>query len=198
MKRIKMFCDPLAASIGISFALSYSLAGVFLIFMCFYLKPPLWFIIFLIGCYSVLIIASFKAIPQAVSFVELDSEGVRLNALLKKTYKIPYVKFKFFKIVYYTHIYKKRYFVVMGRLPISMSDLAHANKLQNSEDLIKIKLTKKSYNRLCQILPEWHKNQLENVLEGSKSEVAFDAEMFLKRQARKEKQRKKFKAKKNK
>jgi len=130
--------------------------------------------------------------------VELDSEGIRLCSVFKKYPKIPYEQFGYFQIAYYYHYSQKRVYVVMGRFGVPPEKLARINQVKCSENLVKIKLSKKTYRILNEFLPELQRAKMERAMNGDLDGVAFDTEGYLRQKQRHEQQRRRNKSKKKK
>lgn len=81
----------------------------------------------------------------------------------------------------------------MSRDFLSISDLTHINQLKSSDNLVKISITKRNYNVLSEILPDYIKIQLDEAKNNSGLCVNIDAE-----KTRLERRNKKVKRKKNK
>lgn len=134
--------------------------------------------------------------PQWFSSVELDSEGMRLNSVIKRSPKIPYKDIWYFNIGYYTHIVSDRYFLVMGRRGLSIDQLSRINLVRNDETLVKIRLNKKNIRYLFKVLPEPQQDRLQQLI-GIDNKEVFDINQCLERQrkAKKRKERQKKKRK---
>lgn len=155
-----------------------------------------WFIIlfsiFWMGLIFVIIIPNFWA------FIELDTDGIRLNQIYKKTPIIPYKKLWNFKLAYYYHMGSLRYFIVIGCVELSPEQLVRINLVQNSEHLVKIQLTKRNYYRLREILPPEQREKLISLYCDDSSEEQSDALMYYKRIEAREKRKRRSLQKKHK
>ncbi len=196
MKKIKILCDPLTAAMAGTWVFSMIL-GAFVTYYGLYIdKSVIYetsseailcsFIVWLV--YGIILVTIIKCIPIWFASVELDEEGMCLNSVYKKSDKIPFSEIRSFQIAYYRHIYTNRVFVVMGRTGLAYDKLSAINQVRSSADCIKIKLTKRTYKKLCKILPDDQKTKLERAMNGDLSKVAFNINAFIKRKERKKKQ----------
>ena len=202
MKKLKFFCDPVIAIEALIGFPSLWAMGVYLIYfivdMWYFRKSPIlppasfwpdlgFTIFFLVG-----IVVTFAASPfvfcPSVARMELDEEGIQLKQPLKKYSKIPYSKLNFFRVGCYNHAGHIRFFLVMSQYVVPQDDLWKINRVQNSDTLAKIKLTKRNYRKLYEILPEDRKNMLEKAI--------LNAEMHMKQKMRKDKLKRRKKKKK--
>ena len=72
----------------------------------------------------------------------------------------------------------------MGRTGLGCDKLSAINHVRSSEDCVKIKLTKGTYKKLCNILPEPQREKLERAMNGELSKVAFNVDAFVRRKER--------------
>ena len=190
MKRIKILCDPLIAAMATIYSAYMVIASVCIpcvIIRDVYINGQtndtiLVFIICIVCMLSVFVV--FKCIPIWFATVEIDEEGICLNSVYKKSKKIPFSEIRSFQIAYYRHIYTNRVFVVMGRTGLGYDKLSAINHMRSSEDCVKIKLTKGTYKKLSDILPEDQRGKLERAMNGELSKVAFNVDSFVKRKER--------------
>ena len=134
------------------------------------------------------IVESFMGIicvPQWFAHIEIDKEGISLNTVYKKTKKESYDKYPFFTIASYQQIYTTRYFVVIGKRGLSLYELAHINRVKNSQEIIKLVLNKKTYKFLMKILPHNKKAILEKSLSQGKVVNSNTYKNMLERKKRK-------------
>lgn len=204
MKKLKVLCDPI---IGIECMIGFPILIAmvpFVMYMGVYrawhgefgglspLNIALVFILF--GALPVaFLIGVFWMFPPLMAYVELDEEGMQLKQpfKFKKYSKIPYSKLNFFRLGFYNHGGHIRFFLVMSQYAVSQDELMRINRVQNSDTLVKINLTKKNYKRLCEILPEDRRNMLERAMNGNGKDGMFDAAAYAKRKAKQEKLKKK-------
>ena len=83
----------------------------------------------------------------------------------------------------------------MGRTGLGYDKLSAINQVRSSADCVKIKLTKRTYKKLCNILPDAQKLKLERAMNGDLSKVAFNINSFIKRKERIKKKKKSKKRK---
>ncbi len=202
MRKIKLFCDPMLSLM----AFIYPIALLMLYFGTIATaivheasKKDLYTCIIFFGVLIILnLLPCIYCLPIWFAHVELDKDGISLHKGFKKTPKERYENFNYFKIASYVHIFSTRYFVVIGKKGLSMEELVHINKVRVSEEIIKIKLNKKSYFFLMECLPEHQRNILKNSAgEGfkkAKSEVNVYTSV-LRRKAREQKRKLKWKKK---
>lgn len=198
MKKIRLFCDPMLTAMAICICVFVTPMSSFCLKLFIEQRPSIndsdffWWL-FCIGGFSSIFPLIFMCAPKWFAFIELDDEGMCVNSIYKKSKKIPYENLFGFQVAYYYHYSHIRYFLVIGRKILSPWQLAHINHVSNSEDLVKIKLSKRRYKVLCEILPTEQKERLQKVLNGDLTKDGFDIEKLLKRQAAKEKKRRKRK-----
>lgn len=204
MKKIKFFCDPMIAIEAICAFISFCAMFILFVYVILdigYFRSGLFtapasfgenlsFTILFSVCIPGTIICSFILFPL-MARMELDEEGIQLKQPFKKYSKIPYSKLNFFRLAFYNHGGHIRFFLVMSQYAVSQDELMQINRVQNSDTLAKIKLTKKNYKRLCEILPEERRNMLEKAMNGNGKDGMFDAATYAKRKAKQEKLKKK-------
>jgi hypothetical protein len=138
----------------------------------------------------ILLVIDIWCIPQWYSFIELDSEGMQLNTIYRKKNKIPYRNLSYFQIASYRHVYRKRFFLLLGVRGVSLEMLTNINRVQNSETLVKIKLSPRTNKMLLNILPDVQKEKLKYALQVGLPKVAFDTNVYIERKKQKIKKRK--------
>ena len=197
-KKIRILCDKtlglelLFVGIPLFIPMCVFLIVVFVKELAAFKSPPVDIVIislFLTVTLFCLVMFICYIIPRFLVFVELDSEGVCLNKIYKKTPKIPYKKLWNFKLAYYSHMWSIRYFIVIGCEELTQEQLTHINLVPNSEHLVKIQLTKRNYYRLREILPSEQKEKLINLYSEDSSEERSDAFLYYKRIEAKKKQK---------
>ena len=193
MKKLKLFCDPLTVAMA-SICMFFSVL-FFPLFMAWaalrdpelYLYLPLAELILFWGfvalTYVFLASVMFYCIPQWFNYVVLDSEGITYCAPFRKKKFFSYYCFHYVEIAYYLHIYQNRYFLVLSRRIVPPEVLMNINHLHSDETTLKIKISKRRYEALLQLLPPYMKNKLQNACEGDEK-TGFDINAALKRQAR--------------
>ena len=194
MKKIKLFCDPMLSLM----AFIYPIALVMLYFGIVITaivheasKKDLYMCIIFFGVLIILsLLLCIYCFPIWFAHVQLDKDGISLHKGFKKTPKERYENFNYFKIASYVHIFSTRYFVVLGKKGLSMEELVHINKVRVSEEIIKIKLNKKSYFFLMECLPEYQKNILRNAMGGGFKDATAQSKKYAAVLRRKEKERK--------
>jgi len=198
VKKLRLFCDTLTANMAIVWCVASPLPLVFTSYAIYKYDSEdeilgICAIVFMSIC---LLAIDIWCIPKWFAFIELDNEGMQLNTIYKKTPKVPYEELYNFQIAYYRHIYTNRYFLVLGRYGLTPQKLAHINHVSNSEDLVKIKLTKRKCRILYKILPEPQREKLKKAIDGDLSKVAFNIDSFIRRQERVKKKKGKKRRKK--
>lgn len=206
MKRIRLFCDPMLVTMAniwwfliIPFCTTIFIEGFFFSESS-NLDTASDIVISALLC--LLPVSCYLIFPKAASiqysYVVITPTGIIMVSPFKEKATYSYKDFKSIKIAYYRHLYENRYFLVLSRGFISMHDLTHINQLKCSDSVVKIKITKRRYRILCEILPEYIKNQVVSAMENSDFCVNIDIERtnqqrqkMIKR--KKEKRRKKKK-----
>jgi len=108
-------------------------------------------IIIIPGCILYFLLASMS--NRIFDYVLIDSKGI--------TYKAPFKKKVTGEFKLYTHMYLGWYshcgfpvlFVIFARHFIKDSVLSNANLIVSSKNIIKVRLTKRTYKKLISILP---------------------------------------------
>lgn len=199
MKRIKIYCDPMLTTMASIWLFVFSPFYTILVIWSLYFSESSNITTISDEVFSAFICATpflnyilfLFLVPQHFSYVSVNKTGIKWVSPLKKQVKFSYEDFKIIKIAYYQHIYKKRFFLVMSRDFLSISDLTHINQLKCSDNLVKISITKRNYNVLSAILPDYIKIQLDEAKNNSDLCVNIDAEKIrLKRQNKKVKRKK--------
>lgn len=184
MKRIRLFCDPMLVTMAniwwfliIPFCTTIFIEGFFFSESS-NLDTASDIVISALLC--LLPVSCYLIFPKAASiqysYVVITPTGIIMVSPFKEKATYSYKDFKSIKIAYYRHLYEKRYFLVLSRGFISMRDLTHINQLKCSDSVVKIKITKRRYRILCEILPEYIKNQVVSAMENSDFCVNIDTE----------------------
>ena len=182
MKTKKYFCDPLAAAMAsvwlfiampfCSAALIYgtliyenngieTILDVFIVIIFYLLDIALYVI-------------SIYCVSQWYASVKLTTTGIIYIIPFRKKKEIAYEYFKYVKIAYYTHIFKKRHFLVMSQKYILSSDLCNINQLKSDNTIVKLNLSNKNYRSLCRVLPDNITKELESFFNNCQTNIAFD------------------------
>ncbi len=200
-KAIKVFCDPLATAmasawlfIAMPFCSAAFIYGAFIYESNGIETVSDVIIVAIIGLVFVATYAaSIYCLPQWFASVKLTASGIIYHTPFHKEKETAYDRFNYVKVAYYTHIYKKRYFLVMSRKFIPSSDLCNINHIKSDEKVVKVSLSKRNYRLLCRVLPDSIKNDLELFFNDGKTDIAFDIEAEEKRIHRSERRKRKKK-----
>lgn len=192
MKTIRMFCDPLATAMAtVWLCIAMPFCSVALIYgTLIYEKngiDTIFDVIVVVIFYLldiVLYIISIYCVPQWFASVKLTTEGIIYLIPFRKKEKIAYERFKYVKIAYYTHIFKKRHFLVLSQNYILPSILININQLKCNNTVVKLKISNKNYRALCRVLPKNVKNELELFYNNNRTDIAFDIEAETKKTLR--------------
>ncbi len=203
MKKIKVFCDPLAtamASVWLFIAMPFCSAALIYGTLIYEKNgiETVFDVIIVVIFYLLDIITyaiSIYCLPQWFASVKLTNEGIIYQIPFRKKEKMEYDQFNYVKIAYYTHIFKKRYFLVMSKKHIPASVLCNINQLKPDETVVKVSLSKRNYSLLYRVLPDNIKNELKLFYDGCKTDIAFDIDAETKRIHRSEKRKRKSKKK---
>ncbi|MBQ8431910.1 MAG: hypothetical protein IJX28_03405 [Clostridia bacterium] len=136
---------------------------------------------------------SVKCVPQWFGYIKINAQGITWCAPFSKKIDFLYDDFTFVRIAYYTHIYKKRFFLVLSRRYLSPNQLINVNQLRSSETFVKIKITQRRFRVLSEILPNTISHSLIGAWNGDFSKGSFNIEAEMKKQAQRRRQRKKRK-----
>ena len=169
----KLFCDSMVVAMAIVYISLTTITSLVLCSILILVENlndigVITTICLFVGANVVNFILYAYCAPQWFAYIEIDKEGISLNTVYKKTKKESYDKYPFFTIVSYQQIYSTRYFVVIGKRGLSLYELAHINKVKNSQEIIKIVLNKKTHKFLMKILPYNKKAILEKSLSQGK------------------------------
>lgn len=108
--------------------------------------------------YVVYLIAFIAAIPRTCVFVTFTPEEIQLKVPYKKAEVYSYKQFCYIYLGGYFHgnifgIGKNVYYIVFARRWMSTDELYQINQEGNSQTMFKIRYSKKTYDRLCEVLP---------------------------------------------
>ena len=206
MRKIRLFCDPMLVTMAnVWWFLIIPFCTTIFIEAFFFsensnLDTALDLVLAVLIC--LIPISCYLIFPKAASvqysYVVITPIGINMVSPFKEKATYSYKDFKSIKIAYYTHLYEKRYFLVLSRDFISMRDLTHINQLRCSDRVVKIKITKRRYRILCEILPEYIKNQVVSAMENSDFCVNIDVERTKQQRQEMRNRNKKIRKKKNK
>ena len=109
-------------------------------------------------CLGVLTIAYACTTDRWCLCIEFYREGLLYKPLFRKGKMIDYAHYPRIQYAYYMHgnlfaAYRVHFFVFTNRR-LSNDELAHINAVAPSEDLIKIRYTRRNYEKLLAALPE--------------------------------------------
>ena len=180
MKKVRIICN-LSLSIQAAIAtLIITISCITMIILCGkngIVDPPedslsvqiIWAVL-LVGFY----IGIFLSLPRLYSAITLSNEGITFKTLFHKSTLQSYN--------YYPYVYSAKYFhgniahighwvdfIVISHSPLTKEQLLQANHLSNSKDLIKIKFSQKTYEKLYDIFPSSHQNKLERAFRKDKT-----------------------------
>ena len=121
-------------------------------------------------CMFLPIIALAILTSRFLAVVELNQKGVKLYIPFKKTVETPYEDYKYVQLGCYLHgrnpgMGYHRFFVVITKKWYEKAELQKVNLILNDENTVKIKLSKRRYNMLCEMLPKWQRNTLIRLVE---------------------------------
>ena len=193
MKKIKLLCDPMLALLGFITPLSCTMLTVstFILLLVGDAEGDVYECIALFGGLLIVFDATcLYCAPRWFAYVVLNKDSICLHKGFKKAKEEKYEDFPYFKIASYVHIFSTRYFVVLGKKGLSMQELVNINHVPVSEEIIKIKLNKKSYAFLMECLPEYQKNILRNAMGGGFKDATAQSKKYAAVLRRKEKERK--------
>ena len=204
MKKLRIFCDK---SFVIPILIVDLLISIPLCILCIYVCISSLLILkstFDIICCSFCLLipliwiglSFFVIVPNFLAFVEFSKDGICLNTIYKKTAVIPYNEFGNFQIAGYMQWSIPRLFIVMASITITEEQRYHINKVQNSEHLVKIQLTKRNYERLRRILPPEQREKLKSLFGDTTSGKGFDIKEYFRRKELKEKKKRREKQRK--
>jgi hypothetical protein len=199
MKKQKLWCDPFLAYGGAVMDTVAILGGGFCIYWGIYLiiseEFNDWFFmsfgLFVLPLFSIAAFLYFT--PVWFSRVVLDKEGIYLDKVISKSKKRSYSEFPIVKVAYYTHFITPRYFLVLSSRGINTYELAKINQIQSDESIVKIKLNKRVYKKLMNILPDSHKKILKGTVDGN-GKSGFNINKYVERKERLERQNERKKA----
>ena len=199
MKALKFFVDPLAAAMAVFWLfVAMPIFSVGLIYgTLIYDKNGIETIIdvLIVAVFYLLDIAlyavSIYCFPQWFSTVKLTPENIIYKTSFHKELAFSYRHFRNVKIASYSHIYGRRYFLVLSSLYLSPSVLMNINQLRCDENTIKIKISKQKCNKLCKILPPVVGQKLNDFCNNKKTDILFDVDKEQKKYYRVQRKKRK-------
>lgn len=125
--------------------------------------------IFFAGLLLAFYLALFYAISQNICLLTLSEDSVSITRLFRKTVSIPYKHFGYLYHGCYFHgnIFGQglwMHYIVFSQERLPADVLSHVNQLINSEVTFRIRFTKRSYQKLCAILPQSYRRKLDSIL----------------------------------
>lgn len=190
MKRLKIYSDPMVASMGIIWGIASIVLTIFGLIILFCLFEgsfnEISIIVFWFLCCFAMIFLTIYCAPAWFSYFVVSRDGIKWVVPFSEKYEFSHEEFEYVKIAYYLHVYKIRTFLVMSRSVIPMIKLTNINQVRNSKNFIKIRITPRRYKKLIQVLPDFAKEKVELAVNGSLSQVGVDID---KKQSKKKKKR---------
>ena len=152
---------------NLSVAIVSILSTVFMTILCYNhsssedpAKIPALVGIFMVGCFSLPTV--YIATPHRTCFVwlSISENGVEYRALLRRKKVRSFSEYPYWYHGKYFHGYRYIDFIVLSNKRLSTKELWQINQVAPSADLLKIRYTPKTYQKLMEILPEKQKLQL--------------------------------------
>ncbi len=169
MKKIKFISDPYTFFFGIAYLIIFEACGAIFFIEEAAIKMGIFSMV------AVLLTFLF-CLPKWITIVEMNENGVLLYVPFKRTIKKTYKEYNHLQIGWYfqgknSGLGYYRYFIVISENGFSQEELSRVNLIQNSESAMKIKFTKKRYEILSEILPNFLKIELEKAIEQTLKEA---------------------------
>ena len=186
MKKVRVLCDPMLAIMAAIYTSVNPLYFVVMGIATYHNYPENfdeiigWSLIWLIGiANSVLCIYCSQ---RWFAYVELNEEGILLCTIFKKTSLERYDQFPYFQIAHYKHFFTKRFFIVVTKKALSPTDLLKINKIRNSENCVKISISKKRALKLIEFFPDKQKEKLKKAISGEFDSMIWDLDKYKAKQ----------------
>lgn len=173
-KKVKIFAHPVLLFGGLmseAFQLVICIITVILLEIGFYpanskedkIGCQVIFIIIALG----VIVGTILCLPRWLVRIEFSEDAIVYHSAFTKAVKRSYN--------YYPYIYKAWYFhggvipigyraiyIVLSQKVLSPAELEHINQVAISDSVIKIRYSKRVYDKLLHVLPQKHLKQLKN------------------------------------
>ena len=126
---------------------------------------------FMVGCFA--IPAVIIATPHRTCFVWLtiSEKGVEYRALFRKKQVRSFSEYAYWYHGKYFHGYRYIDFIVLSNKRLSTKELWQINQVAPSANLLKIRYTPKTFQKLTEILPEKQRLQLRGAFPDAAQEL---------------------------
>ncbi len=162
----KIFCNKLLIIEVITFILYVDIVTfISIIWMCDYGKGDVVAgnisIVVMVVVLNITIIACS---PRYFAYIILKDDHIEFGTAFSKKKVVNYSSYGNIYIANYTHLFLKKYFIVLSQIDISMYELTHINQILPSNRIIKVSYNKKVAEQLLSVLPSKQKRMLEHAL----------------------------------
>lgn len=126
------------------------------------------FILIAIGCFGSF--GWFMFWPQWFSAIVLEKDSITIKVGKKKITE----SYDMYPCVYLADYYHNGFrpcFIVFAKTGLFEDELTHINRIPVDENVIKIRYSKKTYAKLMEILPEYHREMVQDVVENADRKV---------------------------
>lgn len=172
--KIKFWCYPELSILSVFFIVAVTAGVTWVNVFVENQKDVIGIRIVMSSLYVVIIIIMVFLSPQAFSRVIFTEKGILFKGLFRKGILYPYKKYRYVYLGQYFHgnmfgqgaVVK---FIIFSQLNIATKYLYEANIIENSADIIKIRYSRKRYERIYTVVPELQKKKLKATF-GSKTD----------------------------
>lgn len=171
MKKIRLISDPSTLCLMITTIIVYAVATVFALSLIREdtvanpgdILPMQLFFLIMFGALFVLIIS---VSPRYLCVITLSETAITIWVPFRKKKSFTYKQFRNIYCGGYFHgniagIGKIVWYIVLAQRRLSSNELNQINLVSNSEEVVKIRYSRKNYEKLCTILPSDRIRQLE-------------------------------------
>ena len=165
--KIRFLANPGLTAMGLGVMFAIPAYGVFGgVFSSWMIQNALDSVIFLCILYALWLGVCVWCFPKWIIIVTVDERSIRYKQAFKKPVEVEWKKYRNIHPATYYHgsVIGVGYypdFLVLATRSVSMHELRSINHVAVDEELIKIRITKRSYRKLHSILPPYPKHILE-------------------------------------
>lgn len=171
MKKIRLISDPVTLTMNVVLV-AVTIPLYFFMVLCLHegnVNPPTAVVPFRIVwsiMHIILYIAIISASPRYLCVITLSETAITIWVPFRKKKSFTYKQFRNIYCGGYFHgniagIGKIVWYIVLAQRHLSSNELNQINLVSNSEEVVKIRYSRKNYEKLCTILPSDRIRQLE-------------------------------------
>ena len=164
--KIRFLANPGLTAMGLGVMLAIPAYGVYTGALKMALEDGLGPTVFMWGWTALWLGVCVWCFPKWIIIVTVDERSIRYKQAFKKPVEVEWKKYRNIHPATYYHgsVIGVGYypdFLVLATRSVSMHELRSINHVAVDEELIKIRITKRSYRKLHSILPPYPKHILE-------------------------------------